>query len=304
MQQKLSMSDATGGKAKQVQSLRVHVARPTSQIWLHRLVILVGLSVFGLFAFFPIYWMALTSVTPIENVFKFPPSLAPQTVTLEFYAEFFRNPTLLRYLGNSFLVSILTALLSLVVATYAGYSFSKYRYRGRRSLMFLILSAQMFPQALLLITLYLLFAQLKLTNTYTVLILSFSTFTLPLCIWTLKNFFDTLPDDLIEAARVDGARPFQIIHQVMVPLALPALVSTALFAFIRGWNDYIFALTLAGPEHMTLPPGLALAFIGEFQTAWPSLMAASLVVSLPIIVLFIFLQRYIVSGLSAGAVKG
>lgn len=281
-----------------------HMVKSARQVWISRLVIGISLSLIGLFAFFPIYWMAITSITPTEDVFRFPPSLIPRAVTGRFYADFFTNAKLITYLGNSFLVSVSTTVCSLAVSVYAGYSFSKYRYRGRRSLMFLLLSAQMFPQALLLITLYLMFAQLKLINTYIGLILSFTTFTLPLCVWTLKNFFDTLPDDLIEAAKVDGATPLQIIHRIMLPLALPALVSTGLFAFIRAWNDYIFALTLAGPERMTLPPGLALSFIGEFQTSWPNLMASSLIVSLPVVVIFIFMQRYIVSGLSAGAVKG
>lgn len=282
----------------------VQMVQSARQQWVSRIVLIIGLVILGLFAFFPIYWMAVTSITPTEDVFRFPPSLVPRQITGQFYADFFSDSRLLGYLANSFFVSVSTTVCSLLVSVYAGYSFSKYRYRGRRSLMFLLLSAQMFPQALLLITLYLMFSQLKLINTYIGLILSFTTFTLPLCVWTLKNFFDTLPDDLIEAAKVDGAQPLEIIHLVMLPLALPALVSTGLFAFIRAWNDYIFALTLAGPERMTLPPGLALAYIGEFQTSWPNLMASALIVSLPVVIVFIFLQRYIVSGLSAGAVKG
>jgi len=170
--------------------------------------------------------------------------------------------------------------------------------------MFLILSAQMFPQALLLIALYLMFDELGLLNSYWSMILAFTTFTLPLCIWMLKSYFDTIPDDLIEAAKVDGAHQFQIIHRILMPLAAPALVSTTLFAFISGWNDYIYALTLAGPHKMTLPPGLVLTYIGEFQTSWPNLMASSFIVSLPIVIAFLFMQRYIAGGLVAGAVKG
>jgi multiple sugar transport system permease protein len=141
-------------------------------------------------------------------------------------------------------------------------------------------------------------------NTYTVLVLSFTTFTLPLCVWMLKSYFDTLPNDLIEAAKVDGASQWTIIHRIMLPIARPALISTGLFAFIRGWNDFIYALTLAGPQKMTLPPGLVLTYIGEFQTSWANLMASSLIVSLPVVLLFVFMQRYIVAGLSSGAVKG
>jgi multiple sugar transport system permease protein len=271
---------------------------------LDRLGLYLSLAVVGLFAFFPIYWMLVTSVTPAELVFRFPPRLFPSRLTLDHYRSFFNNPSLLRYFKNSLIVSFSTAFGSIVVSSYAAYSFSKFRYAGRRALMFLILSAQMFPQALLLIALYLMFDDLGLLNSYWSMILAFTTFTLPLCIWMLKSYFDTIPDDLIEAAKVDGANQLQIIHRILMPVAAPALVSTALFAFIRGWNDYIYALTLAGPQKMTLPPGLVLTYIGEFQTSWPSLMASSFIVSLPIVVAFLFMQRYIAGGITAGAVKG
>ncbi len=271
---------------------------------LNKLGLYLSFAVVGLFAFFPIYWMLVTSVTPANQVFKFPPRLFPSRLTLDHYRSFFDNPSLLRYFKNSLIVSISTAVGSIVVSSYAAYSFSKFRYAGRRALMFLILSAQMFPPALLLIALYLMFDDLGLLNSYWSMILAFTTFTLPLCIWMLKSYFDTIPDDLIEAAKVDGANQLQIIHRILMPIAAPALVSTALFAFIRGWNDYIYALTLAGPQKMTLPPGLVLTYIGEFQTSWPSLMASSFIVSLPIVVAFLFMQRYIAGGITAGAVKG
>lgn len=272
--------------------------------WLNRL--LLGLAFGGavIFAFFPIYWMIVTSLTPTDQVFSFPPTLFPTDITFEWYRDFFARPELIKYLRNSFIVATTTAISSLVVSTYAAYSFSKFRYTGRKALMFFVLSAQMFPQALLLITLYLMFDSFNLLNTYLVLVLSFTTFTLPLCIWMLKSYFDTLPAELIEAAKVDGASQFTIIHRILVPIVRPALISTGLFAFIRGWNDFIYALTLAGPEKMTLPPGLVLTYTGEFQTSWPNLMASSLIVSLPVIILFVFLQRYIVAGLSSGSVKG
>ena len=237
-------------------------------------------------------------------MFSYPPRLFPSTVTLDAYRAILENDALFGYLKNSVVVSVITALLSVVVSAYMGYSFSKFRYRGRRSLMYLVLSSQMFPQALLLVTLYTVFSAYGLLNTYTALVLSFTTFTLPLCVWMLKGFFDTIPDELIEAARVDGAPRLRIIHSIVLPLAAPGLVAAGLFAFVRGWNDFIFALTLAGPDKQTLPPGLVNTFVGEAATAWPELMAASLVVSLPVAVAFIVLQRFLVGGLTAGAVKG
>lgn len=269
-----------------------------------RLLLIGGFILVAVFAFFPIYWMLITSLTPRDQIFAFPPRFVPTAITFEYYADFFGNPALLKYLLNSFIVAGSTALSSVLIGVYAGYSFSKFRYTGRRALMFLILSAQMFPQTLLLITLYLLFARVGLLNSYWALILSFTSFTLPLCVWMLKGYFDTLPDELIEAAKVDGASQFTIIHRILIPIVRPALISTFLFAFIRGWNDFIYALTLGGPEYMTLPPGLVLTYIGEFQTSWGNLMASSLIVSLPVVLLYILMQRYIVAGLSSGAVKG
>ena len=268
-----------------------------------RIGLYAALAIIACFAFFPIYWMLVTSLTPNRIVFQFPPRFLPSEVTLEHYANFLRNPRLLRYLLNSLIVASATAAGSLAVSVYAAYSFSKFRYPGRRSLMFLILSAQMFPQSLLLITLYLMFSALKLLNTYLVLVLSFTTFTLPLCIWMLKGYLYKIPNDLIEAAKVDGASQMTIIHRVMLPLARPALASTGLFAFIRGWNDFVYALTLAGPEKQTLPPGMVLTYVGEFQAAWADMMAAALIVSLPVAISFMVVQRHIVAGLTAGAVK-
>ena len=262
------------------------------------------IAIIGVFTFAPVYWVAVTALTPTDEVFRFPPRWFPAHVTLDHFRSLWENPQLLRYLGNSLVVSTLTAVLTVIVSAYTAYSFAKFRYRGRRSLMYLVLASQMFPQALLLITLYLVFSQFGLLNTYLALILSFTTFTLPLCVWMLKGFFDTIPDELIEAAKVDGAGQGAIIHRILLPVSLPGLVATALFAFIRAWNDFIFALTLAGTEKQTLPPGLVNTFTGEAETAWPALMAASLVVSLPVVIGFAVLQRYLVSGLTAGAVKG
>lgn len=264
----------------------------------------LSVVVLGAFAFAPVYWLLVTSLTPHSAVFTYPPTWFPANPTFDAYRELAQNPALFTYLRNSIVVSAVTAVLSVVVSASTAYSFSKFRYRGRRSLMYLVLASQMFPQALLLVTLYAVFATYGLLNTYTALVLSFTTFTLPLCVWMLKGFFDTIPDELVEAAKVDGASRMRTFLTIVLPLAAPGLVAAGLFAFVRGWNDFIFALTLAGPARQTLPPGLVNTFVGEAATAWPELMAASLVVSLPVSAAFIVLQKYLVGGLTAGAVKG
>ncbi|ANJ27779.1 carbohydrate ABC transporter permease [Agromyces aureus] len=264
----------------------------------------ITVALVGLFTFAPLYWLVITSLTPDADVFAFPPRLFPEEITFDHYVSVFADPAIFGFLTNSIFVSVITAVLSVIVSMYMAYAFSKFRYRGRKALMYFVLSSQMFPQALLLVTLYVVFAQFGLLNTYQALVISFTTFTLPLCVWMLKGFFDALPDDLIEAAKIDGAGHWRTLHSVILPLAAPGLVAAGLFAFVRGWNDFIFALTLAGPEKQTLPPGLVNRFIGEAATAWPALMAASLITSIPVCIAFIALQRYLVGGITAGAVKG
>jgi multiple sugar transport system permease protein len=261
-------------------------------------------AILGGFGLLPVYWLLVTSLKPANETFAYPPTILPRGITFDAYAQLLNSPELLRNLVNSVIVSVATAVLSVIVASYMAYAFSKYRFRGRRSLMSFVLSSQLFPQSLLLITLYAVFAASGLLNTYLAVILSFTTFTLPLCVWMLKGFFDTIDDSLIEAAKIDRASRLRIIHSIVLPISAPGLVAAGLFAFIRGWNDLIFALTLTGPERQTLPPGLVNAFIGEAAVQWSPLMAASLVTSLPVVIAFIALQRHLVGGISAGAVKG
>ncbi|MER7506583.1 carbohydrate ABC transporter permease [Nonomuraea pusilla] len=263
-----------------------------------------AVAVIGFFGLAPIYWLVVTAFTPDERAFTFPPSLVPTEITFDHFARLAENEQLFGYLVNSVVVSVVTAFLSVLVSAYMAYAFSKFRYRGRKSLMHLVLASQLFPQALLLVTLYAVFSATGLLGSYGALILSFTTFTLPLCVWMLKGIFDTVPSTLMEAAAIDGASRWRTLHQIALPLAAPGLVAAGLFAFVRAWNDFIFALTLTDPDRQTLPPGLVHTYLGEFQTAWPDLMAASFVVSLPVIAAFMFLQRYLVGGLTAGAVKG
>lgn len=259
---------------------------------------------FGGFGLLPVYWLLATALTPTQMTFSYPPSPIPPEFTLDNFRRLAENSQLIRYLVNSVIVSLITAVLSVIVASYMAFAFSKFRFRGRRGLIALVLSSQLFPQSLLLITLYAVFSAYDLLNTYAALVLSFTTFTLPLCVWMLKGFFDTIDDSLIEAAKIDQASWLRIIHSIILPVSAPGMVAAGLFAFVRGWNDFIFALTLAGPDKQTLPPGLVNTFVGEASAEWAPLMAASLVTSLPVVIAFIALQRHLVGGIAAGAVKG
>lgn len=276
------------------------VGESSAVAWLRR----ISLTLVTLFAMLPIYWMVLTSLRSGADVFEFPPKFLPTSVTFDAFATIFADGKLLHYLGNSLLVASVTAVGSVFIGMYCAYSFSKFRYRGRRSFMFLLLVSQLFPQILLLITIYGIFSAIGLLNTYPALIISFTTFTLPLCVWMMKGIFDNIPDEIIEAAKVDGAGQGVIIHRILLPLIAPGMIAAGLFAFIRGWNDFVFALTLSGEATRTLPPGLVNTYLSEFSNRWPELMAASLIASIPVIIIFLALQRYFVAGLSSGAIKG
>lgn len=263
-----------------------------------------GLLALGVFAFFPVYWLLVTSLRPDSEVFAFPPTLVPTSITVEHYLRFFEDPELLRYLMNSVVVAVATTVGGLAVSVHAAHSFSKFRYTGRGAFMYLVLAAQMFPQALLLITLYLTFSTMGLLDTYVGLVLSYMTFTLPLSIWLLKGIFDAIPDELVEAATLDGASRLQTLYRIVLPLARPGIVAAGLFTFVKAWDDFILALTLSGPGTRTLPPGLVLTFLGEANSAWPDLMAASVILTAPVVIVFVALQRFFVAGLASGAVKG
>lgn len=295
---------AVAGRATTPAGQRRKTARATGEstpvAWARRL----SLAAITLFGLAPIYWMLLTSIRSGADVFEFPPKLLPNGIDLSAYERVFADGRILHFLGNSLIVATITAVGSVFIGMYCAYSFSKFRYRGRRSFMFLLLVSQLFPQILLLITIYGVFSAMGLLDSYLALIISFTTFTLPLCVWMMKGIFDNLPDELIEAAKVDGAGQGVIIHRILMPLVAPGMIAAGLFAFIRGWNDFAFALTLSGESTRTLPPGLVNTYLSEFSDRWPELMAASLVASLPVIVVFLLLQRYFVAGLSSGAVKG
>ena len=269
-----------------------------------RIVPWLTVIVIGVFAFGPTYWLLVTSVTPDSQVYKYPPQFFPTSFTLDNYVSVFTDPQIYGWLTNSLIVASATAVLSVFVSAYMGYAISKFRFRGRRPLLLFILFSQMLPSALLLVTLYTVFASLGLLNNRISLIVSFTTFTLPLCVWMLKEFFDTLPGDLIEAAAIDGASRWRTLHAVVLPLTIPGMVAAGLFAFMRGWNDFIFALTLTSQDQRTLPPALVNKYMGEAGTDWPELMAASFLVALPVAIAFIALQRFLTGGLTAGAVKG
>ena len=261
-------------------------------------------ALIGAFLFLPLGWMALTSIKPESEIFVRFPSLWPDAPTLQSYVQLFSRGEMVDQLRNSLITAGGGALLTVTLATYAAYSFAKFRYRGRKPLMFLMLSAQMFPFAMMLISLYPMLQWAGLLNTRLGLVIAYIILALPSGTYMLYSYFVNIPTEIIEAARADGAGELYILHRIILPLAMPALVTVGLYSFMWAWNDLLFSLTLVTkPELRTVGPGLLLNYIGESRSDWGGAMAASIVSSLPVVIGFAFLQRFFIQGLTAGAVK-
>jgi ABC-type glycerol-3-phosphate transport system permease component len=253
---------------------------------------------------FPIFWMVSTSIKTNEEVITVPPTFIPLNPTLVNFIRLWTEQTILRYFLNSLIVAISTTICATLVSAMAGYVFSRFKSWWSGLGMVTILFSQMLPIVLLLIGIFTIMKQVRLLNTYYALIISYTILILPFCVWMLKNFFDTIPTEIDEAAMIDGCSHFQIFTRIILPLARPGLTATMIFAFIVAWNDYLIALTLTSTDSMRTLPVAITRFIGQYATRWNRLMAASLIVSIPVIAIFIILQRSFVEGLTKGSVKG
>lgn len=268
----------------------------------------IFLAVLVLFSILPLVWMVITSLKTGFAAMQYPPQWWPSEPTLENYRRLLDprgeiGQDFLRYFWNSLVVSTLTTVLAVVVAVPAAYAFSRFRFPGRTFLFFSVLLRNMFPAVIFLVPLFILMRWLGLVNTHGSLILTYLTFGLPLAIWLLKGFYDNIPIQLEQAARIDGATRFQAFVLIVMPLSTPGIIATSIYSFIGAWNEYIYAYTfLTRHDQMTLPVGLQ-RFFSENASEWPGLMAATFMMSLPVVVLFLVLQKYFVRALTEGAVK-
>ena len=260
------------------------------------------------FTVIPMIWMLLTSIKTQFAAMQYPPQWWPAEPTLENYVKLL-DPTnsvgqdFLLYFWNSFYVALATTFLGVVVAIPAAYAFSRFRFPGRTFLFFSVLLRNMFPAVVFLMPLFLLMRWMGLVGSHASLVLTYLTFGLPLSIWLIKGFYDNIPIQLEQAARIDGATRFQAFLLIVMPLSTPGIIATAIFSFIGAWNEYVYALTFINrQDRMTLPVGIQ-RFFAEFATDWPGLMAATFLMSVPVVVLFLVLQKYFVRALTEGAVK-
>lgn len=271
--------------------------------WFRR-VVLTFLTVFTVL---PLYVLVVTSVKPLENV-RGTFTWFPDRITFQPFVDMWTTIPLASYLGNSLIVTTTATVLALLVAVLAAYPLSRLRFRGKRLFSMTVLSTQMFPGILFLLPLFLIFVRVEdligveLTGSYLGLIVTYLTFALPFSIWMLAGYFSAIPEGLEEAAMIDGTTRVGALVRVILPVARPGIIAVGVFAFITAWGEVLFASVLTDTQTRTLSIGLKL-YTSQTDTLWNQLLAASLTISLPVVIAFMLIQHYLVSGLSAGAVK-
>ena len=255
-----------------------------------------------LFAIGPYLWMVLTSLKTDADIAAFPVRYLPSVVTLDHYRLLLARTTFSGNLLNSLIIATGAAALGLSVSIPAAYAFSRFRFPGRKFLLTQFLVVNMFPIVLIIIPLFVLMRQLGLLDTFLGIILGHSTFAIPFSIWMLTSYMNAIPAELDEAARIDGASRFQTLLLVILPVVMPGVVTTGIYIFVTSWNEYLFAMMLSGQNVRTVTVALQL-FIGEFSVQWGLLTAGGTLIAIPVTILFLLVQKRLVSGLTSGAVK-
>lgn len=271
--------------------------------WVYQALVVVLTIALTTVILVPVVWMFSASVRPIRELLVYPPRLIPETVTLDYFARILHNAKYQRFFVNSILLSLFCLAATLVLASLAGYGFSRFRMRGGRAMLIGILALLMLPRVTVIVPYF------RMAHTWGVydrllgLMLVNVAFLLPMATWLLKGYMDSVPVELEEAAMVDGCTRTGALRRVLLPLALPGLVGVGTFVFIGAWNEYLLAVVLTDtPSAQTLTVGLA-AFFGEYVRDWNSIMALSTLTSIPLMLVFVFFQRWVVQGMTSGAVK-
>ena len=264
----------------------------------------VVLIVFSIIALYPVWQIVNISLRPADRLLSTSLELIPDQASFKNYVDLFTERPFFTWLLNSTLVAVVVTATGVALASMAGYAFSRYSFIGKKFGLLSLLVTQMFPATMLLLPMYIMLVQLQLINTYIGIVVMYSATALPFCIWQMKGYYDTIPPSLEEAGRIDGASQSQIFFRIILPLAAPALVITALFSFMASWTEYVVAAQiLQDTELWTLPLGLK-SFESNMGSEWGLYGAASVIVTIPVVVLFLSLSRWLVSGLTLGSVKG
>jgi len=277
--------------------------------FLNLILMALGIGFLLIFVLFPVYWMVVSSFKYPSEVQSLNPTLLPTRVRWENYVDIWKTIPLAKYFKNSIIVAGFTMIFSTMVSTCAGYALSSFRFRGRKPIGLMFLVTQMFPGILFLLPYYLICILIKqnlnivLIGTYPGLILTYTAFVTPFSIWIMKGYFATIPTELREAALIDGCTLFSSFIKVILPVAIPGIATVAILSFMQGWNEVLFATVLTSAETRTLPLGLH-EFQQEFTTSWNLIMAAGVVMTIPVLAFFTHIQKYLVTGFTSGAVKG
>ena len=251
----------------------------------------------------PILWIISTSLKSPDAIWDTPIEVIPSEPTTENFQTLWISHPFLQYLKNSLIVVSSATFISVCVSTFAGYGISRFKFRGRGAYMSFLLATQLFPSIMLLIPYYKIFMTLGLIDNISALVITYVSFTIPFCTWMMRGYFAGISKDLDQAAAIDGAGRIKVFTSVILPIAWPGVAATAIYAFIAGWNEYLFALSFINTDtKKTVSLGIG-QLIGEYNILWGELMAGSLFALVPMVIIFIFFNRYLVSGLSAGAVK-
>ncbi len=273
----------------------------------HIFVILITyliLTLIVVFILFPLAWVVSTSFKPTNEVMAIPPQWIPENPTLDNYINVLTNSSIPRYFINSVFVSSLVALITIILGGLTGYGLSRRKTKGTRAISTFILASQMLPATVILVPVYLFISKIRLYDTIFGLAFAHLILTLPLVTWMCKGYIDTIPIDLEEAAQIEGCTKLQALIKVIFPIAAPGIAASGMFAFIQSWNEFTIASILTeSTKSRTLPVGLT-EFALLFKVDWGSTMAASVIISIPVIAIFLFMQKYLVKGLGQGAIKG
>ena len=276
----------------------------TTRATLIKALVIVTLLIGALIPGFPVLWMISSSFKSNTEIFAYPPRLISESFSFDAYRAVVTDPQQRRFFFNSYVISSIVTLFTLTVGILGGYSFSRYEFKFKKTINMIIISVQAVPPITLMIPYFSLIVILKLYNTYPALILTYMVFTLPYAIIMMTGYFNTLPHELDEAVMIDGGSSFVALWRVLVPIAIPGIVSVGIYTFMLAWNEFLFALTLTKTLDMrTVPVGIQM-LMGQHSYEWNQMMAMSVLGSLPVLILFLFFQRYFIAGMTAGSVKG
>jgi multiple sugar transport system permease protein len=278
--------------------------RPKLGKTLRKLALYVMVAAVSLLTFFPIYWMLVSTFQPSKFTLHYPPPLFPQEISFNQFADLFANHPIGLWLRNSFLIAMMATLICMALTVPGAYALSRLRWKGRSLFGLFLLVTQMLPEILIVIPLYLIYRRLNMLDSLPALSLVNTAFALPICIWILKGVFDTVPKEVLDAAVVDGCNDLSVLWMIVLPLSAPGIVAVATVSFFSAWNEFLFAVIMLSSAEL-LPASVGLTTLkGIASTPVEQYMAAGLIFSILPVLFYLIMQRYIVAGLTAGAVKG